>query len=179
MAGAGVQGVVVGKHAGQHHGAGHGNGHAEHGPGQERKTEQGQYAHAGHGGQADLGHSPGHGDIAHGQQILEMEVQAHAEHQQDHADLRALGRRGRVGHKARRMRAHQHARQQIAHQGRKMQLLGDETQHQGGGKATGQSQDQSDFMRAAHGRASSHSPFSPGSHCSQRERRRGPSPSQR
>lgn len=39
--------------------------------------------------------------------------------------------------------------------------------------------DQGDFMRAAHGRASPRSPFSPGSHCSQRERRRGPSPSQR
>ena len=55
-------------------------------------------------------------------------MQAHAEHQQDHADLRALGRCGRVGHKARRMRPHQHASQQIAHQRRKTHLLGDETQ---------------------------------------------------
>ena len=37
-----------------------------------------------------LGNRAGDGDAAHGQQLLEVELQADAEHQQDHADLGEL-----------------------------------------------------------------------------------------
>ena len=47
------------------------------------------------GGDDDLDDRAGHGDARHRHQVLEREVQADAEHQQDHADLGELaGQRG-------------------------------------------------------------------------------------
>jgi len=43
-----------------------------------------------------------HGNVPHGQQIFEMEVQSDAEHQQYHTDLRQLRCQLRVGDKSRR-----------------------------------------------------------------------------
>ena len=50
---------------------------------------------------------------------FKLKVQADAEHQQDHADLRELGRDLRVADKPRRVRADQHARDEIADDRRK------------------------------------------------------------
>ena len=60
-------------------------------------------------GQA-LDDRPGHGDPPHGQQLLEVEVQADAEHQQDDADLGQLLGQVAVGHEARRVRPDDDAR---------------------------------------------------------------------
>ena len=56
----------------------------------------------------------GHGDPPHGQQLLEVELQADAEHQQDDADLGELLGQRRVGDEARRVRPDEHAGQQVA-----------------------------------------------------------------
>ena len=64
-------------------------------------------------------------------------MQAHAKHQQDNANLGALGRRGGIGHKAGGVRAYDDACQQIAHKRGKTQFLRDKTKNQGGGKPPG------------------------------------------
>ena len=45
----------------------------------------------------DLGGRAGQDDTLDGQQVFKMEVEAHAEHEQDDADFRALGSRVRIG----------------------------------------------------------------------------------
>ena len=149
MAGVGVQDVVVGQDAGKHHSAGYRNGHAEHRARQQGKAEKVQNDHAGKGGGGDLDNRAAHGNGPYGQQILQVKVQAHAEHEQDYAEFGKLGSRGRVGHKARRVRPHQHTRQQIAYQGGKAQFLGDNAQNQGGAQAAGQREDKDCFVRHA------------------------------
>ena len=57
-----------------------------------------------HGGDDALPDGPGNRDAAHRQQLLEVELQADAEHQQDHADLGELLGQRRVGDEARRVR---------------------------------------------------------------------------
>ena len=53
--------------------------------------------HAEQGCRPDLGGRAGQDDTLDGQQVFKMEVEAHAEHEQDDADFRALGRRVRIG----------------------------------------------------------------------------------
>jgi hypothetical protein len=67
-------------------------------------------------GHADLHQRAGHGDVLHRQQVAQREVQADAEHQQDHADLGQLRRERLVGDEARRERADHYAREQVADQ---------------------------------------------------------------
>ena len=128
----GMELMIVGENAGEHHGACHGYGHAEDGPRHQGKAEEiVQQNHTGQGGGRNLHGCPAEGNGPHGQKILEVKVQAHAEHEQNDANFSALGRRGGVGLESGRIRPHQNACQQIAHKGRKAQLLGDETQHHG------------------------------------------------
>ena len=163
MAGRGVQHMVVGQDAGEHHGARHGDRHAEDRARPEREAPELEQEHAGQGRERDLHGGPAQGDAAHGQQVLEVKVQAHAEHEQDDADLGQLRGQPRIGHEARRMRPHQDARQQIAYQRRQTELLGHEAQDEGGAQASGEGQDQGNIVRHAHGRVLS----SPGSHWAQ------------
>ncbi len=78
--------------------------------------------------------APGMAMRAHRQQVLEREMQADAEHQQDDADLGQLVGEALVGDEARREGPDQHAGQQIADQRRDAQAVGeraeDEGQHQ-------------------------------------------------
>jgi hypothetical protein len=78
-------------------------------------------AHAQQRGRAHLHDGPGDRHLAHREQVAQREVQAHAEHQEHHADFGELRRQARVGHEARRERTDHDASQQIAHQRRQMQ----------------------------------------------------------
>ena len=142
--------AVVAHDAGQHHGAGHGDGHAEHQTGHEAATQQAEDGGPGQRGGGYLDERAADGDMPHGQQILEMEMQADAEHEQDDADLRALGSGGGIRHEARRIGADQHARQQVAHQRGEAQFLREESQHGGGRQTASQRQDEIDVMGHAH-----------------------------
>ena len=74
--------------------------------------------HAERGGAGDLDDGAGDGDRLDREEILEREVQADAEHQQDDADLGELAGEILVGDKARRERADDDAGEQIADQRR-------------------------------------------------------------
>ena len=71
----------------QHHRTRHRQRQAEHEAGADRPAEDIGKAHAQHRGTGDLGDGAGNRDGAHRQQVLEREVQADAEHQQNDADL--------------------------------------------------------------------------------------------
>ena len=150
MPGTGVEEAVVAHDAGEHHGAGHGDGHAEDQTGREAAAQQAENGGPGQRGGGDLDERAADGDMPHGQQILEMEMQADAEHEQDDADLRALGSGGGIRHEARRIGADQHARQQVAHQRGEAQFLREESQHGGGRQTASQRQDEIDVMGHAH-----------------------------
>ena len=94
------------------------------------------------GGDGALDQRAGNGHRPHRQEIFQMEVQAHAEHEQDHADFGALGSDILIGDKAGRERTHENASQQVADDGREPEFLGDESQHQRGGQASRERQNQ-------------------------------------
>lgn len=75
------------------------------------------------------------------QQLVEMETQADAEHQQHDADLGKLLRHLAACHEAGGVRTHGDASQQISDDGRDPDPLGDETQDEGDGEAAGEGQD--------------------------------------
>ena len=175
MAGRGMPHMVVSQNAGEHHRAGHGDRHAEDRARPEGKSPELEQEHAGQCRERDLHCGPAQSDAAYGQQVLEMEMQAHAEHEQDDADLGQLRGQPRIGHEARRMRPHQDARQQVTYQRRQTKLLGHEAEDEGCTKTAGKGQDQGNVVWHTHRRASS----APGSHRAQSVRCRGPSPSHR
>ena len=74
----------------QHHGAGHRQRQAEHQPGADRPAQPRREPHAEQGGAGDLDDGAGDGDLLDREQILEREVQADAEHQENDADLGEL-----------------------------------------------------------------------------------------
>ena len=73
--------------------------------------------HAEQGCRPDLGGRAGQDDTLDGQQVFKMEVEAHAEHEQDDADFRALGSRVRIGDETGGIRAYNNACQQVTHNG--------------------------------------------------------------
>ena len=84
----------------------------------------------------------GDGDVADGEQVVEVEVQADAEHQQDDADLgELLGERG-VADEAGGVRADRDAGEQIADDGREAEPLRDAAQHPRGGERGGDGRDE-------------------------------------
>ena len=97
----------------------------------------------------DLHDGAGHGDPAHRQQIVEREMQAHSEHQQDHADLRQLLGQTQIGDEAGSEGADGDARQEITDDGRQMEPHGDEPAQQGEAQPGGDGGDQCDVMRQA------------------------------
>ncbi len=109
----------------QHHGARHREGEAEHQAGARRPAEQPGEPGPQRRRQRDLHDRPRHGDGAHRQQVLEREMQADAEHQQDDAHLGQLQRQMLVGDEAWRVRADQHAGEQIADERRDAEAVGE------------------------------------------------------
>ena len=86
--------------------------------------------------------APGTATPPDGEQLLEVELQADAEHQQDDADLGQLLGEGGVGHKAGRVRADERAGQQIADDRRQAEALRDVAEDQRRGQAAGERQDE-------------------------------------
>ena len=79
-------------------------------PADQSQPNDARQQRAEHRGDGALRDRAGNGDAADGEQLLEMELQADAEHQQDDADLGQLLGEVRVGDEARRVRADQRCR---------------------------------------------------------------------
>ncbi len=105
---------VVGQHAHEHDGAGHGEREAEDDRGGPRPAEQVRARGAQPRGDRALDDRAGNGHAAHGEQLVEMELEADAEHQQDDADLGELAGEMCVGDEAGRVGADQQAGEQVA-----------------------------------------------------------------
>ena len=88
----------------------------------------------------------GHGHPPHGEQLLEVEVQADAEHQQDDADLGELVRQVLVGDEARRLRPDDEAGEEVADDGREAEAERHVAADEGRGQAARQRQDQIDIV---------------------------------
>ena len=97
----------------------------------------------------DLANRTGDGDPPHGHEVGEREMQADAEHQQDHADLGELSRHRRIGDEAGRVRAHEDAGQQVADERRKPQLARDESEDEREHEPCRKGCDQRDVVRHA------------------------------
>ena len=118
----------------QHDGGRHRKREAEDDARPDRPAEQRRKPDAHDGGTGDLHHGAGDGDGTNAQQILEREMEADAEHQQDHAELGELARKLGIGDNAGGERTRRDAGQQIANQRRHPEAIGDsaenECQHQ-------------------------------------------------
>ena len=88
----------------------------------------------------------GQRDAADREQVAQREVNAHAEHQQDHSDLGQLGRELRVRHEARREGAECDACEQIAHEGRQAEADCGEAEHQGHAESRSDRRDERGFV---------------------------------
>jgi hypothetical protein len=78
----------------------------------------------------DLRDRAGKRDVAHRHQVLDREMQADAEHQQNHADFRELIRETRVRHETRREWANANAGYEVANDRRHLEKAGHQTEQQ-------------------------------------------------
>ncbi len=104
----------VGEHPDQHHRAGDAHGNAQNDARGERPAEGQAHERAGQRGEQALADRAGDCDAANGDQVLEVEVEAHAEHHEDDADLGQLLGAGGIADEARGVGADEHARKQVA-----------------------------------------------------------------
>ena len=126
----------------QNHGARHGQRQAEDEACADRPAEPMAKRHPKQRGAGDLRDGAGNGDRPHRKELLEREMQADAEHQQDDADLRELARERLVGDEARRRRADEHAGDEIADERRQTQPMGERAEHPGKGQRNDDGGDQ-------------------------------------
>ena len=89
---------------------------------------------------------PGMAIAPDGQQLVEVELQPDAEHQQDDADFRELFGDLRVGDEAGRVGPDDDAGQQIADDGRQAEALRDVAEEQRRAEAAGERQDEAGFL---------------------------------
>ena len=134
--------VVVREDPHQHHGAGDAKREPEHDrarpfpaerPGQQR-SQPGRHA-AGREG-------AGQGDPADSQQLVHVKLQAHTEHQQDHADLGQLFGYPRIGDKARRVGSDHQPCHQVPDDRRQADAAREVSQQQCDGETAGEREDQ-------------------------------------
>ena len=142
----GLQRVALLERAQQHHRARHRQRQSEHEARAETPAEQVRHAGADGRGGDDLRDRAGQRDVAHRHQVLDREVQADAEHQQDHADFRELVREARVADESRRERADADAGEQIADDGRDLEDVGHQTEQQCKHEADRQQCDERSFV---------------------------------
>ena len=93
----------------------------------------------------------GNGDAPHGQQFLEVELQADAEHQQDDADFGELLGEMRVGDEAGRVGTDDDAGEQVADDRRQAEPLRDVADDQRGAEAGRERQDEPGFRHVIDG----------------------------
>ena len=126
----------------QHHGGGDGEGEAEDDAAFERPAQQVSHADAEQCRGQDLRQRARDGDGADGEQVVQGEVQADAEHQQDDADLGEFRGELCIAHEAGGERADDHARDQVSNQRRQLQTGRDHAEDKGQAQANGQKRDQ-------------------------------------
>ena len=127
----GVEQPALLQRAQQHDGARDRQREAEDEAGAERPAQPPAERHAERRRDGDLRRGAGDGDGADRKQVLEREMQADAEHQQDDADFGELVGNALIGDEARRERADGDAGEQIADQRRQPQALRDEAEDEG------------------------------------------------
>jgi len=96
--------------------------------GQRRPAQCPGQSGAHQGGDGDLADGTGDRDARNRKQVLQREVQAHAEHQQDDADLSQFGGQGRVGREARCVGTDHDAGEQVSDKRLNAQPLRDQTE---------------------------------------------------
>ena len=125
----GLEDMTILQGADQHDGAGDRERQAEHEAGDRCPAERPREAGAHQGGDGDLADRAGNGDARDREQVLQGEVQADAEHQEDDADLGEFRGEGGIGREARRVGADQDAGDEVSHQRLNTQPVRD--QHHG------------------------------------------------
>jgi hypothetical protein len=80
--------------------------------------------------------------VAHGEQLLDVELETDAEHQQDDADLGELFRERSVRDEAGRVGPHEDAGEQVADDGRQPEAVRDVAEHERGGESSSERQDE-------------------------------------
>ena len=133
MPGGCLQQAVLRKHAGEHHSTAHAHTHAEHRAAQPiGLCPAQQIIH--HGSQPRPEHHTDtrarQGHLAHRQQILEMEMQAHTEQEKRHTYMRKFLHYMAIHRVSPPRLSGKHACHQIPHKRRKPQLLSHHAQHQ-------------------------------------------------
>ena len=109
--------------------------------------------------------APGNRDAAHGEQFLDVELQADAEHQQDDADLGQLLGEMLVGHEPWRVRTDQDSREQIPDDRRQAESLRSVASHERGSEAAGQRADEIDGVHVLMIASPRRAPVSLGGRC--------------
>ncbi|HTM30239.1 MAG TPA: hypothetical protein VL263_02990 [Vicinamibacterales bacterium] len=142
VAGLCVEIVVVGEHPHEHHRAGDGQRHAEDQAGRPVPPEGARQHDAKHRGDATLCDRPGNGHASDREQLLDVELQADAEHQENDADLGHLFGEVRVGDEAWRVRADERTGKQIAGDWRETEAMGEIAEHEGGAEPARQGKNQ-------------------------------------
>ena len=90
----------------------------------------------------DLDERAGNGDVADSEQVVEREMQADAEHEEDHADLGQLGGELGIGDDAGGCRPGDDAGDQVADKRRDAQAFGGRAEHERQAEAGNQCRDQ-------------------------------------
>jgi hypothetical protein len=87
-----------------------------------------------------------HGDAADGQQVVDREVQANAEHEEDDADFGQLRSEARIGDESRRERSDRHSGEEVAEDRRQSKAYGEKPEQKREGQSTRYSSNQSGFV---------------------------------
>jgi hypothetical protein len=148
VAGRRVQLAVVGQDADQHDRAGHRQREAEDDPGGEAPAGEVRDPGADRRRDQALHDRAGNRDRADGEQILDVQLQPDAEHQQDDADLGELLRDGPIGDEARRVGPDDQTGRQVADDRRQAQPLRDVPADQGGDETARQRENQLERVHA-------------------------------
>ena len=143
----GIEQPALLQQAQQHDGARHRERDAEDEAGARRPALPPADGHAERRRHRGLGDSAGNGDGADRKQILEREVQADPEHQQDHADFGELVGDALIGDEARREGADGDAGEEIADQRRQLEKLRHKAEAKGEHQAENQGGDERGRMR--------------------------------
>jgi hypothetical protein len=129
-----IERVALLQRAQQHDSARNRQRQPQHQAGADSPAPQKRERHAACRRDGDLRNGAGDRDGAHRQQVLDREMQAHAEHQENDTDFGELAREIGVPDKPRRERTKRYASEEIAHKRRQAQPMGheaaDKRQHQ-------------------------------------------------
>ena len=141
-------GVGVHQYPHEDDGARHGHRHADHGPRLDRQAEGREHGDAEEGCDQTLADGARDGHGLDGQQVLQVEMQADAEHEQDDAHLGELMGQVDIANEAGGVRPDEDAGQEIAHD-REAQPLGQQPQQPGGGERGGDGGDEREVVHAS------------------------------